>query len=121
MTVHLEALAESVKFVPDTDISWAGAHDWMLRHYGKQVGRLEGKSGAVVRLFAGSVRNYGAGRRKVPGFTVVWSAHAGEVNTSAIPTRDKAYARAALALYERDGVKPGWAQLTDPKYLRGKE
>lgn len=117
---QLKALASSTKLVPDSDIAWAGALDWMLRSYGKQVGRLVGPSGATAYLFSGMVRNYDHGRRKVAGLTVVWRARQGEVYCTNLPTRDKTYALAALALYERDGVAPSWHKLNDLMLLRGK-
>lgn len=111
----IKRLAQSVPFESNDDIAWAVeiGVEWMIKSMkAQQIG------------FMGDQRQYAVltrrvfpivGNRKVAGLTIIKTAKndgrwsfSGEIS---IPSKDVDYARAAMALFEKNGVWPSPAAL----------
>lgn len=99
-------LAAGVAFERSDDMSWAtqSRMSWAITSMkAVQIGFL-GDDRKFVLL---SRKVYPLqGRRKVSGLTVMFSAGEGGFGEISIPIKDINYARAAVALYEKNGVWP---------------
>lgn len=117
----IKRLAETIPFTPSEDITWAVEMgiDWAITSMkAKQLGFLgDQRQYAVLtrRVFPVS------GQRKVMGLTIIRAqrseSRASIYGEMSVPSKDIDYARAAVALYEKNGAWPRPAALFNESRL----